>query len=90
MKTYLAGALADEEAIARASDILSARRGVPDGRGLVAAAALDHVLVALAADVDGSLENGFVDAFVLRNCSGSFHTWQTLHVTMGVDPLRTL
>ena len=56
MKTYLAGALADEEAIARASDILSARRGVPDRRRLVAAAALDHVLVALPRDVNHVLQ----------------------------------
>ena len=56
MKTYLAGALADEEAIARASDILSARRGVPDRRRLVAAAAFDHVLVTLPGDVNHVLK----------------------------------
>lgn len=48
----LTGVFAYEEAVARAADVLAAGRGVADGRGLVAVGALDHVLVALAGDVD--------------------------------------
>jgi len=40
----LGGALADEETVTGAADVLAARGGVPDGRGLVALAALHHML----------------------------------------------
>jgi hypothetical protein len=40
----LRGALADEETVAGAPHVLPPWRGVPDGRGLVALAALHHVL----------------------------------------------
>ena len=53
--THLAGVLADEQAVARAPHVLPPLRGVPDGRGLPAEVALDHVLVPLAGDVDGGL-----------------------------------
>ena len=64
----LTAALADEETVAGAADVLAAGRGVPDGRGLVAHTALDNMLqhqyytqpvltqsthlILLAADVD--------------------------------------
>jgi hypothetical protein len=54
-RNALAGVLADEQAVARAPHVLSSRGRVPDGRGLGAAGALDHVLVALAGNVDGAL-----------------------------------
>ena len=40
----LGGALADEQAVTGAPHVLSARGGVPDGRSLIALAALHHVL----------------------------------------------
>ena len=40
----LAAALTDQETVAGTPDIFPPRRGVPDGRGLVALGALDNML----------------------------------------------
>ena len=52
----LAGVLTDEEAVARAADVLPAGGGVADGRGLGAVGTLDHVLIAFARYVDSVLK----------------------------------
>lgn len=57
----LRGALADEETVAGATHVLPPWRGVPDGRGLVALAALHHVLVFFAGDVDHVLADATGD-----------------------------
>ena len=54
--SHLAGVLAYEQTVAGAPHVLPPRGRVSDGRGLVAGAALDHVLITLAGNVDGGLK----------------------------------
>jgi len=51
----LRASFADEETVTRTSHILSARRGISDGRGLIARVALHHMLVLLPRDVNHCL-----------------------------------
>lgn len=57
----LRGALADQQAVAGAPHVLLAWRSAADWCSLVALGALDHVLLALARDVNGRLAHAACD-----------------------------
>lgn len=86
----VASVFANQQAVARASDVLATRRRIPDGRGLTARVAFHHMLFSFARNINHSLLKSKTLDTCLYSVLLTGLTWHTRQVTTGVPPVTVV